>query len=97
MRKSQKARSTATIYVGNIEFNATEDDLRESLDECLGCGIAVEKITIPRVNCKSMYCFIEFSWPQAANVEVSDICTRYSGRMEVNLRLIYIRELRDKK
>ena len=96
MHKSRKARSTATLYVGNIEFNATEDDLRESLEECLGYGIAVEKITIPRVNGKSMYCFIEFSWPQAAPVEFSDICTWCSGRTEVNSRPIYFSELRDK-
>jgi hypothetical protein len=97
VHKSRKAQSTATLYVGNIEFNATEDDLRESLDECLGCRIAVEKITITRVNGKSMYGFIEFSWPQAAPMEVSDICTCCSGRIEVNSRPIYFRELRDKK
>ena len=50
VHKSRKARSTATLYVGNIEFNATEDDLRESLEECFEWGIAVEKITILRVN-----------------------------------------------
>jgi hypothetical protein len=96
VHKILKARSTATLYVGNIECNATEDDLHESLQECLGCRIAVEKITTPRVNGKSMYGFIEFSWAQAAPVEVSDICTMYSGRMEVNSPLIYCRELRDK-
>ena len=97
MHKSQKARSTATLYVGNIEFNTTKDDLHESLDEWLECWIAVEKITIPLVNGKSMYCFIELSWAQAAPVEVSDICTLYSGLMEVNSRPIYFSELRDKK
>jgi hypothetical protein len=97
VRKSRKARFTATFYVGNIEFNATEDDLRESLDECLGCGIVVENITIPRMNGKSMYGSIEFSWAQAAPVEVSDICTMYSGRMEVKSQQIYFRELRNKK
>ncbi len=83
--------------MGNIEFNATEDDLRESLDEWLECGISVEKITIPRVNGKSKYGFIEFFWPQAAPVEVSDICTWCSGRIEVNSRPIYFSVLRDKK
>ncbi len=96
VHKSLKAQSTATLYVGKIEFNATEDDLRESLEECLGYRIVVEKITIPRVNGKSMDGFIEFSWAQAAPVEVSDICTLYSG-LEVNSRPIYFHELRDKK
>jgi hypothetical protein len=59
VHKSRKARSTATLYVGNIELNATEDDLRESLEDCLGYRIAIEKITIPRVNGKSMYGFIK--------------------------------------
>jgi RNA recognition motif-containing protein len=70
VHKSRKARSTATLYVGNIEFNATEDDLRESLEECLGYRIVVEKITIPRMNGKSMYGVIKFSWAQATPVEV---------------------------
>jgi hypothetical protein len=47
VHKSLKAQSTATLYVGNIEFNATEKDLRKSLEDCLGYGIVVEKITIP--------------------------------------------------
>jgi hypothetical protein len=54
VQKSLKARSTATLSVGNIEFNATEDDRCESLEECLGCRIVVEKITILQVNGKSM-------------------------------------------
>ena len=95
MHKSQKARSTVTLYVGNIEFNVTEEDLRESLENRLGL-IVVENITIPRVNGKSMYGFFEFSWPEAAPVEVSDICTLFTG-LEVNSRPVYFRELRDKK
>jgi RNA recognition motif-containing protein len=44
----QGKRNTATLYVGNLEFNTSEQDLRKSLDRFFK-RIKVEKITIPKV------------------------------------------------
>ena len=41
-------RNTATLYVGNLEFNASEKGLCKSLDQVFK-QIRVEKITIPKV------------------------------------------------
>ena len=60
-------------------------------------GIVVENVTIPCVNGKSKYGFIELSWAQATMLEIADIImTLYSGVLKVNSRRIYLRELRDK-
>ncbi len=45
----QSKRDTATFFVGNIEYNAREQDLRTALDPKFQ-RVRVEKITIPRVN-----------------------------------------------
>jgi RNA recognition motif-containing protein len=42
-------RDSVTLYVGNLEYNASEQDLREALDPVFQ-KIRVDKITIPRVN-----------------------------------------------
>jgi hypothetical protein len=53
-------RSIATRYVVNLDYNASEQDLREAMDKIFQ-RIQVEKITIPRVNCWSMFGFIKLS------------------------------------
>ena len=95
VRHSWKNRATETLYVGNRDFKATEEDLSEALS-LFGDSIVVEKVTIPCVNGESKYGFIELSWAQAAMLDVADIMTVYSGVMKVNARRIYLRELRDK-
>ncbi len=67
-------RDSATLYVGNLEYNASEQDLREALDPVFQ-KIRVGKITIPRVNCRSLYAFIDILWAHSALVkpEPSDI------------------------
>ena len=93
----QEPRDTRTLYVGNIDYNASEEDLREALDPVFK-QIRVEKVTIPRVNGRSLYGFIEISWPRKAPVQISDICiANNSGKLQVNSRPIYFRELRNKK
>jgi hypothetical protein len=89
----QGKRKTATLYVGNLAFNTSEEDLGESLDKVFR-RIRVEKLTIPRVDGRSKYGFIEISWAQGAPVKIKDICIRSSGMMQVNPRPIYSSELR---
>ena len=88
-------RDTATLYVGNLEFNTSEDDLRESLRNIFK-RIRLEKVTIPRVNGRSKYGFIEISWAHRAPVNPADLCIINSGRIQVKSRPIYFRELREK-
>ena len=92
---SQKCkRNTAALYVGNLEFNTSEDDLSESL-RTIFKRIRLEKVTIPRVNGRSKYGFIDISWAHSAPVNPADLCILYSGRTQVNSRPIYFRELRE--
>jgi hypothetical protein len=88
-------RTTATLYVGNLEFNANEQDLRQALDRIFK-RIRVDKITIPRVHGRSKYGFIEISWAHRAPVKLADLCIKYSGMIQVNSRPIYFCELRNK-
>ena len=89
-------RRAATLYVGNVHYNASEQDLREALDKIFK-RVRVDKITIPRVNGRSLHAFIEISWADSAPVKTSDLCTMHnSGKVQVNSRPIYFRELRDK-
>ena len=76
--KPRGKRTTATLYVGNLEFNASEQDLRKALDR-LFPHLRVEAVTIPRVNGRSKYGFIEISWAHRAPVQPLDLCIRHSG------------------
>ena len=81
--------------MGNLEFNASEQDLRKALDS-LFKKVRVEEVTIPRVNGRSKYGFIEISWAHCAPVQILDLCIIHSGMIQVNSRSIYLRELWDK-
>ena len=84
------------MMMGNIDYNASEPDLSKALDKIFQ-RIRVEKVTIPRVNGRSMYGFIEISWARRAPVKVSDLCIKNSsGSVTVNGRPIYFRESRGK-
>ena len=98
VHRSRKNRATETLYVGNLAFNTTEEDLGAALEKYLGATV-VENVTIPCVNGKSKYGFIELSWAQATMLDIDDIMTYYSGVLKVNAvnaQCIYLRELRDK-
>ena len=73
----QGKRNTATLYVGNLEFNASEKDLRKLLDWVFK-RIRVEKITIPKVQGRSKYSFIEESWAHRAQVKTVNLFIMYS-------------------
>ena len=92
--KPQGERKHAALYVGNLEFNASEQDLRKALDRLLKKA-RVEEVTIPRVNGRSKYGFIGISWAHRAPVQILDLCIIHSGMIQVNSRPIYLRELRD--
>ena len=90
--KPQGKRTTVTLYVGNLEFNASKQDLRKALDR-LFKKVRVEEVTIPRVNGRSKYGFIGISWAHRAPVQILDLCIIHSGMIQVNSRPIYLREL----
>jgi hypothetical protein len=79
-RNTRGKRNAATIFVGNLDYNASEQDLREALYIIIQ-RIRVEKITIPRVSGRSMYGFIEISWAHSAPVKASDLCIKNNNGM----------------
>jgi hypothetical protein len=84
----------ATLYLGNLEYAATEEQLRDSLEQYFK-RIKVQEIVIPTTNGRSRgYAFVTLAWAQACNLKPSDLCDYYSGMIDVNSRPIYLRELR---
>ena len=91
-----RARNTTTLYLGNLDYNASEQDISKALDPVFQ-RIRVENVTIPNVNGRSVYGFIDISWAHDVLIKESDLCTIYtSGKVQVNGRPIYFRPLRDK-
>ncbi len=66
-------RAVDALYVGNLAFNTTEEDLSEALEHNFGPAIVIENVTIPSVNGKSKYGFIELSSAQATVLDIDDI------------------------
>ena len=91
-----RQRNTTTLYLGNLDYNASEQDLSKALAP-LFQRTRLENITIPKVKGRSVYGFIDISWDHDVLIEESDLCTIYtSGKVQVNGRPIYFRPLRDK-
>jgi RNA recognition motif-containing protein len=91
-----RQRNTTTLYLGNLDYNASEQDLSKALAP-LFQRTRLENITIPKVKGRSVYGFIDISWDHDVMIEESDLCTIYtSGKVQVNGRPIYFRPLRDK-
>ena len=89
-------RKTATLYMGNLEFNASDDDICHALNEEF-LKVRVEDVTIPRINGKSTgYGFVKISWAYNALITMKDNCIYRTGNVFVNSRPIYFRELNDK-
>ena len=89
-------RKTATLYLGNLEFNASDDDICHALNEEF-LKVRVEDVTIPRINGKSTgYGFVKISWAYNAPITMKDTCIYRTGNVFVNSRPIYFRELNDK-
>jgi hypothetical protein len=84
---------TATLYVGNLAFKASEEDLSHALSQIF-IKIQVEKVTIPQENGRPRgFAFADLSWAADAPVKMIDICIAQSGMIFVNSRPIYLREL----
>ncbi len=94
----QSKLDTATLYMGNLDYNASDEDIAKALVPFFPPHVSVDDITIPRVNGRSLYGFIDISWVRGVLMKESDVCTVCNnGRLKVNSRLIYFRELRNKK
>jgi hypothetical protein len=86
----------ATLYIGNLEYMATKEQLHDSLHKYFK-KIKIQEIVIPTSNGRSRgYAFVTLAWAEACNVKPSDICDYYSGVIDVNSRYIYLHELRSK-
>jgi len=89
-------RKTATLYMGNLEYNASDDDIYHALNEEF-LKVRVEDVTIPRLNGRSLgYGFVKISWAYNAPISMKDTCIYRTGNVFVNSRPIYFRELNDK-
>ena len=89
-------RTTTTLYVGNLDYNADANPLLKTLRKYFRYRIKVDEVIVPENNGKSRgYAFVTLSWAKAANVNPSDICKFHSGMIDVNSRYIYLRKLRN--
>ena len=87
-------RSEATLYIGNLEYSATADELDDALNKYFK-RIHVEEIVIPNANGRTRgYAFVTLSWAAGSRVKPRDLCHSLSGMIDVNSRPIYLRELR---
>jgi hypothetical protein len=77
-------RLTETLYVGNLEFSTSVDDIYLAIGGIKSDLVRVEKVTIPRVDGRSKNVFIELSWPQCVPLNLADVCIRRSGMIQVN-------------
>ena len=81
---THRNKATETLYVGNLAFNTTDKDLNKALRRHFGEAVVVEKITIPCINGKSKYGFIELSWPRSTMKDTADLMTLHSGVIPVH-------------
>jgi hypothetical protein len=89
-------RTTATLYVVNLEFTASTQELKDELNKEFQ-RICVENVVIPRKDGKyHCYAFVTLSWAKASKVDPSGICTIYSEMLRVKSRQINLRELDSK-
>ncbi len=92
----RRKRTTATLYVGNLELTASTQELKDEYAKEFQ-RIRVENVVIPRKDGRSHgYAFVTPSWAKASKVDPSDICTIYSRMLCVKSRQIYLRELDSK-
>ena len=81
------------IYVGNIAFNATEDDVMQAIDE--HAHIRVDTCTMPRSGDRNRgYAFVTIAWPSEFKhngVNMVTFCDAIH-RLDIKGRPIYAKE-----
>ena len=95
---AKEERTAVTLYAGNLDFTAGEQDLADSLLKYLHPAepIQVEEIVIPGYKDRNKgYAFITLAWRKGARVDPADICVLLSGMVPVNSRFLYFQELRE--
>ena len=81
------------IYVGNIAFNATSDDVREAISDCT--HNTVDEVEMPRTNGRHRgYAFVTVTWPPEYRTNDIDIITFCAAlfRLKIKGRPIYAKE-----
>ena len=97
-RNATGKRTTVTLYAGNLDFTAGEQDLVDSLLKYLHPAepIQVEEIVSPGYKDRNKgYAFITLAWRKGARVDPADICVLLSGMVPVKSRFLYFEELRE--
>ena len=79
-----------------MEFKASTKELKVVLDRVFK-KIHVEDVVIPLKDGRSCgYGFVTLSWAKGSTIDPDNICKVYSGKLNVNSRPIYLRELNSK-
>ena len=81
---SKGMRTMVTLYVGNLEFKASTQELKDELDRWFH-KIHVEDVVILGLDGRSRgYAFVTLSWAKALPIYPPDICKIFSGMLDVN-------------
>ena len=81
------------IYVGNIAFDATTDDVLDAITECT--HFEVDEVEMPRTNGRHRgYAFVTVAWPPEYKTNDIDITTFCAAlfRLKIKGRPIYAKE-----
>ncbi len=93
----ESKRSDATLYFGNLEYSATDEQFYDVLIKYFSMRIHIEKIVIPTTDGRSRgYAFVTLSWPNGSPVNPEDICKVCTWMIAVNSRYMYVHQLSKK-
>ena len=91
---AKSERTATTLFAGNLDFKAKAMDMMRSLRTHFYGRVKIEEIDIPNYNGKHRgYGFFTLSWVHKARVDPADICTAFSGVIQVKSRRLYFQEL----
>ncbi len=90
-----KAKEELLYYFALETYSTTPANKMYAKPWIKSPSLCVEKVTIPRVNDRSLYgCIKILSWAHSALVKTSDLCiTHNSGKVQVNSRQTYTSKL----
>ena len=90
----KRTRTAITLFAGNLDFKARAADMMRSLRINLDGRVRVEEIDIPNYQGRHKgYGFFTLSWVLESHVDPADICTAFSGMIQVKSRRVYFEEL----